>query len=157
MRRRLVVPLLALCLGPLAGCSSSGAGIELLDRPATSTDALPPDAAVAGFHPGTTRLAARTGGFTFYLARPPLAGGTGNLPPGWGACLIVAEPEVISCGSAPLKTRFFGVSAQLVPDGFDASTLTSAGWEQVQRNLFVKGLDHSSRTPPRHPVPKDEG
>lgn len=157
MYRRLMAPLVLLCLPLFVGCSSSGPGIALLDRPATSKDALPPDAAVAGFQPGTTRLAARTGGFSFYLARPPLSGGTGNLPPGWGACLIVAEPEVITCGPTPLETRFFGVSAQLVPDDFDASMLTSDGWERVQGNLFIKGLDHSSRTPPRHPGLEREG
>lgn len=152
-----MVPLLALCLAPVAGCGSTGAGLKLLDRPATAEDALPADTAVAGFQPGTTRLLTRTDGFSFYLARPPLTGGPANLPPGWGACLIVAEPEVITCGPLPLETRFLGVSARFVPDAEHTPHPAPEGWEQLQRQLFVKGLDHSSRTPPRHPVPEDEG
>lgn len=142
---------MALSLALLAGCSSSGAGIERLDQPATTQDDLPPVTAVFGFQPGTTRYLVQQGGFSFYLARPSFVDGAGTLPPGWGVCLIVVEPETISCGLMPIEIPLFGISARLVPDGFDASELTRDGWEQVQRNLFLKGLDHSSRKPPRHP------
>ncbi len=141
MRRRRMAPLVLLCLPLLAGCSSSGADIELLEQPVTSQDALSAGREPKGFEPDTARFAARSDGLSFHVARPIDDVDAEYTPTRPGVCLIVAEKDFTACGAMPIEAMSsdFG-SAQLVSDGLDASKLTSTGWEQVHKNVFVKGL-----------------
>ncbi|GAA1360873.1 hypothetical protein GCM10009596_18270 [Arthrobacter rhombi] len=132
-----------LSLPLLSGCSASNAasGIELLEQPATKADALPSGSNATGFKPGTARFAARAEGHSFYVALPANEEDTESMPARPGVCIIVAEDDFTGCGGMPVNAM--GISfgtVQLVPDRFDASTLTSAGWKQLHRNVFVKGL-----------------
>lgn len=136
-----------LSLPLLAGCSGSSAasGIELLDQPATQADALPPGSDAKGFKPGTARFVGRAEGHSFYVALPADEDDTESMPARPGACVVVADDDFTACGGMPMHAMgsTFG-SVQLVPDGFDVSTLTSTGWTQLHRNVYVKGL---------HPLP----
>ncbi|MDN5754269.1 MAG: hypothetical protein ACTHWW_00065 [Arthrobacter sp.] len=140
MRRHLLVPLLALPL--LAGCSSpADQGIELLDEPATAQDELPSDLHVGGFEPDTVRFAAQVDGLSFYMARAATGDARQSAESDEGLCLIVAEEDHIACAGMPFDVSFYGISARIEADDFEASKLTSEGWDQVQKNLFLKGLD----------------
>lgn len=143
VNRRSTLAVAALSLLLLAGCSASGAasGIELLDQPATEADALPSGSNPKGFKPGTPRFAARAEGHSFYVALPANEEDAESMPARPGVCIVVAEDDFTACGGMPVHAMSisFG-SVQLVPDNFDASTLTSSGWKQIGRNVFVKGL-----------------
>ena len=110
----------------------------------TSQDALPPGSETQGGEPDTARFAARSDGLSFHVARPIDDVDAGYTPTRPGVCLIVAETDFTACGAMPVEAMSsdFG-SAQLVSDGFDASKLTSTGWKQVHKNVFVKGLHDS--------------
>ncbi len=142
MRRHLLVPLLALSLPILAGCSSPrDQSIELLDQSATAQDELPSDLHVGGFEPGTPRFAAKVHGLSVYVARAASRDATESATPDAGLCLITADEDHIVCEGMPFNASFYGISAKIEADDFDASEPPSDGWDQVQRNLFLKGLD----------------
>ncbi|WP_417234108.1 hypothetical protein [Arthrobacter sp.] len=145
---RLSIPLIAaLSLPLLAGCSASGAasGIELLDQPATEADALPSGSNAPDIKPGTERFAAHAQGHTFFVALPADEEDSASMPARPGVCIVVAEDDFTACGGLPMHAMgiSFG-SVQVVPDDFDTSALTSAGWKQVHRNVLISGL---------HPAP----
>ncbi|MGP5726655.1 hypothetical protein ACTXOR_12805 [Arthrobacter rhombi] len=150
MRRHLLFPLLALSLPLLAGCSSPrNQSIELLDQPATAQDELPPGLHVGGFEADTPRFAATVHGLSFYVARAASGDAAESATADEGLCLIIAEEDHIVCGGMPFDASFYGISAKIEADDFDASELTSDGWDQVQKNLFLKGLD-AQRKPGRN-------
>jgi hypothetical protein len=124
----------------LAGCSGHGAGLEVLGREPAGGDLVPAEVAAAGgLEEGTTRLLAEADGKAYYVSE--IAG------PAHDLCLSLlagedkAEPVDWTHGCSagiPLTVERSGVRAQLVPDGFDASSLIEQGWRQLHPNLLVQ-------------------
>jgi len=120
----------------LSGCAQGGTGINILDTPPADKDALPADFDSSAIQPDSARFAVEHEGISYFLAKPakpaePAAAAA--------VCIVVVEPGIIGCGSAPeTLVGFGGGEAQTVRDGDDVTELTDQGWTQIHENLLVR-------------------
>jgi hypothetical protein len=123
----------------VSGCSSqAGAGIGLLDEPATADQALPANLYRDDVEPDSARFVAEHEDISYFLAKPADQGMAN------GVCIMAMEAETSACsGPSNVDTQlatleFAGTEARAVRDGADTTDLTDDGWTQVHENLLVR-------------------
>ena len=115
-----------------------------LSQPSTGQDRLPDY--IDGVYPGSARLAAVQDGYTFYFAKPAEGEEAGT-----GVCVVVDNSAdesgwLTACSSGPAHEGVLvggairGIEAEVVADGYDASSKVASGWRQLHENLLVLGL-----------------